>query len=80
MSAGAWPEMLRRGHGGSEGEIKSCSSPELQISREEEDESLKHGDHLGEGNTNVFFLGVLGLPFPVRGVQAVQAVGVLLIL
>lgn len=68
--------MLHRGHGGSEGEIAA----ELQISKEEEDESLKHGDHLGEGNTNVVFLGALGLPFPVRGVQAVQAVGVLLVL
>lgn len=62
------------------GKIKSCGSPELQISREEEAESLKHGDHLGEGNTNVFFLGAWGLPFPVQGVQAVQAVGVLLVL
>lgn len=45
-SAGAWPETLRRDHGGSEGEIKNCGSMELQISREE-DEFLKQGDCLG---------------------------------
>lgn len=49
------------------GKIKSCGSPELQISREEEAESLKHGDHLGEGNTNVFFFGSLGLALPCPG-------------
>lgn len=77
MSAGAWPEMLRRGHRGSEGQIKSCRAANIKGGGGRVFETRRP---FRGGKHKCVFLGSLGLALPCPGLRAVQAVGVLLVL